>query len=187
MRRGFTKNQCDQALENQGGKCRGCGIQFFGKNKVRPEYDHIDGDHSNNNTKNCQAICSNCHSNKSREEDVKRSIKEKNVNFVRCCPFCGKELKGKDYADDVGNRLTTDHLPADEWTPCNGCGSVFKIIRKDSKAGTKKLAGKKVDGVMKHCVHCGMRIDGERCIANIYMKCNGCNAIYGVVIKKYNK
>ena len=117
----------------------------------------------------------------------KRSIQEKNINFVRYCPFCGKKLKGKDYADDVGNRLTTDHLPADEWTPCNGCGSVFKIIRKDSKAGTKKLAGKKVDGVMKHCVHCGMRIDGERCIANIYMKCNGCNAIYGVVIKKYNK
>ena len=80
---------------------------------------------------------------------------------MRCCPFCGKKLKGKDYRDNVGNKLTTDHLPADDWIPCGDCESIFKIIRKDPKASNKKLTGKKVDGVVKRCAHCGVKFDPD--------------------------
>lgn len=188
MRKSFSKFQQTEILGNQDYKCRLCHTRFA-KN-VRPIYDHIDGDHSNNNIENGQAICSNCHDVKSAKENQKRSIDKKNINFVRCCPFCGKKLKGKDYRDNVGNKLTTDHLSADDWVdPCVGCKSVFKIIRKDPKAGNKKLTGKKVDGVVKHCAHCGVEFesDAELLKANTYFHCNDCNATYGIVIKKYNK
>ena len=187
MRKSFSKMQQNEILADQDYKCRLCHTRF--SKNVRPIYDHIDGDHSNNNIENGQAICSNCHDVKSAKENQKRSIDKKNINFVRCCPFCGKELKGKDYRDDSNNKLTTDHLSADDWIPCNDCQSVFKIIRKDPKAGNKKLTGKKVDGVVKHCAHCGVEFesDAELLKANTYFHCNDCNATYGIVIKKYNK
>ena len=187
MRKSFSKSQCEEILENQDGNCKKCGVRFFGKNKVRPQYDHINGNHSDNRVANGQAICANCHDVKSRKESVKRSIKDKDKNFVKRCPLCHKKIKGKDFKDDdTGEKITTDHLPANEFIPCRQCKSEFKVLRKDSKAGTKKLAGKKVDGVMKHCVHCGIQVN-ESPNANIYMKCGDCNAIYGIVIKEYNK
>ena len=180
--------QQNEILADQDFKCRLCHTRF--SKSVRPIYDHIDGDHSNNSIENGQAICSNCHDVKSAKENQKRSIEKKNINFVICCPFCGKELKGKDYRDDSNNKLTTDHLSADDWIPCNDCQSVFKIIRKDPKASNKKLTGKKVDAVVKHCAHCGIEFDPDEAKllkANTYLQCNGCNATYGIVIKKYNK
>ena len=188
MRKSFSKMQQTEILGEQDYKCSLCHTRFA-KN-VRPIYDHIDGDHSNNNIKNGQAICSNCHDIKSAKENQKRSIEKKNINFVKCCSFCGKKFKGKDYKDDSNNRLTTDHLPADCWIACTDCESVFKIIRIDSKAGNRKFAGKKIDGVMKHCAHCGLEFDSDvakNLKANIRIKCNECNATYGIVIKEYKK
>ena len=189
MRKSFSKFQQTEILGNQDYKCRLCHTRFA-KN-VHPQFDHIDGDHSNSSVENGQAICSNCHDAKSRKESQKRSIQEKNINFVKCCPFCGKELKGKYYRDDNGNKLTTDYLSADDWVnPCVDCESVFKIIRIDPKVGNRKLAGKKIDGVMKHCAHCGLEFDSDvakNLKANIRIRCNKCHATYGIVIKKYNK
>jgi len=191
-RRGFTKNQCEQALENQGGKCRGCGIQFFGKNKVRPEYDHIDGDHSNNNTKNCQAICSNCHSNKSRDENVKRSISQKDIGFVKRCPLCNHKTRWKDY--DLKNEGLTEedwkiigkseYMQANQYFVCAGCKSTLKILRLDPKAVEKKLTGKKVDDVVKYCPNCGVEYD-PKIKSNVYVKCVKCKKVFGVWIKEY--
>ena len=111
MRKSFSKSQCEEILENQDGNCKKCGVRFFGKNKVRPQYDHINGDHSDNRVANGQAICANCHDVKSRKENVKRSIKEKDINFVKRCPLCHKKIKGKDFKDDVtGEKITEfDH------------------------------------------------------------------------------
>ena len=186
MRKSFSKFQQTEILANQGYECRLCHTKFA-KN-VHPQYDHIDGDHSNNSIENGQAICSNCHDAKSRKESQKRSIKEKDISFVRCCPFCGQELKGKDYADDAGQALTTDHLSANDFIPCRKCESVFKIIRKDPKAGTKNLRGKKVDGVVKHCAHCGVEYANVEFLkANDYIKCENCHTTFGVWIKEYKK
>ena len=70
MRKSFSKSQKEEILENQDGNCGICGTRFYGKNKVRPQYDHINGEHSDNRVENGQAICANCHDAKSRKQNV---------------------------------------------------------------------------------------------------------------------
>jgi len=41
--------------------CYNCGMIT-----TRPEFDHIDGDRSNNSISNCQVLCPNCHAEKTR-------------------------------------------------------------------------------------------------------------------------
>jgi len=184
MRKSFSKFQQTEILGNQDYKCRLCHTRFA-KN-VHPQFDHIDGDHTDNRTENGQVICSNCHDAKSRKENVKRSVKEKNINFVKCCPLCGNKLKAKDYQDsDTGKRYTTDYLAADDWITCGDCESTFKIIRKDPKAGERKLSGKKVDDAVKYCTYC--RQEYEPLKSNSYIKCEKCNTIFAVWIKEYKK
>ena len=80
-RKSFTKFQQTETLANQDYKCNECKIPF--KKSVHPHFDHIDGNNSNNALENCQALCANCHDNKSRHENVKRSIEKKDQNFVK--------------------------------------------------------------------------------------------------------
>jgi Zn finger protein HypA/HybF involved in hydrogenase expression len=184
MRKSFSKMQQTEILGEQDYKCRLCHTRF--SKNVRPIYDHIDGDHSNNSIKNGQAICSNCHDIKSAKENQKRSIEIKNINFVKRCPLCHKKLKGKDFRDpDTGKGFTTDHLPANQGIQCTQCKSEFKVIRKDPKAGDKKLTGKKVEAV-QYCPHCDTEFD-EKASSNRWLKCDNCNAVFGVWIKKYNE
>ena len=186
MRKSFSKSQCEEILENQDGNCKKCGVRFFGKNKVRPQYDHINGNHSDNRVANGQAICANCHDVKSRKENVKRSISDKDKNFVKRCPLCHKKIKGKDFRDpDTGKGFTTDHLSANQGIQCTQCKSEFKIMRLDSKVGEKKITGKKLK-VVKYCPHCGIEFD-EKHDSNRYYKCDACKASWGVWIKKYNE
>jgi len=187
-RKSFSKYQQTEILGNQDYKCRLCHTRF--SKNVHPQFDHIDGDHSNNSVENGQAICSNCHDAKSRKESQIRSIKEKNIDFVKRCPLCGKPLKGKDYQDDNGNRLTTKHLLADDWITCGKCESTFKVIRKDPKAGKKTLTGKKLE-VVQYCPHCPLSFSGaefdKKVYSNLWLKHEKCNVAFGVWIKKYNK
>ena len=46
----------------QGGKCNHCGIDKWNNKPITLELEHIDGNHSNNNRENLEAICPNCHS-----------------------------------------------------------------------------------------------------------------------------
>lgn len=48
-------------LKNQHFRCKAC----HKKSKVW-DFDHINGDSSNNSLNNCQALCPNCHAEKSR-------------------------------------------------------------------------------------------------------------------------
>ena len=185
MRKSFSKYQETQILANQDYKCRLCSTRFA-KN-VHPQYDHIDGDHSNNSIENGQAICPNCHDAKSRKENVQRSIKDKDKNFVKRCPLCHKKIKGKDFKDgNTGEKITTDHLPANEFIPCHQCKSEFKVIRKDPKAGEKKLTGKKLEVVL-YCPHCDAEFDEGKASSNRWLSCDNCKAVFGVWIKKYNE
>ncbi len=59
-----------KTLEPQKKRCNIC------KNKLTVcDFDHIDGDSSNNSLSNCQAICPNCHAEKSRQK------KQKNIKL----------------------------------------------------------------------------------------------------------
>jgi len=59
----FSELVKQTTLQNQDDKCNMCNISL---NKYVIEYDHIDNDKTNNQLSNCQALCVNCHSKKTR-------------------------------------------------------------------------------------------------------------------------
>ncbi len=60
-RRHFDKRTNDIVISKQKRKCKGCGKQM---NKYDIEYDHKDGNSSNNKISNCQALHTSCHRKK---------------------------------------------------------------------------------------------------------------------------
>lgn len=60
-RRSFPLEIKSQVLRDQDRKCAICG-----RNKGLWDYNHIDGDRTNNDISNCQALCPDCHAKKSR-------------------------------------------------------------------------------------------------------------------------
>lgn len=75
-RRYFSAEVKRQVLKDQNYKCAICKI-----NTGVWDYDHKNGDKSNNKMSNCQALCPNCHAKKTRgllktkEESNSRSLK----------------------------------------------------------------------------------------------------------------
>jgi hypothetical protein len=63
-RRGWTDMQKEDVRERQDGRCNECN-----KHPPRWEYHHIDCDSNNNRLDNCEALCPNCHSIKTHEND----------------------------------------------------------------------------------------------------------------------
>ena len=63
IRQNFSKAIKNKILEKQKNKCAVC-------RKIPPlfHFDHKDGNRSNNNLKNCQALCPNCHSIKTLKD-----------------------------------------------------------------------------------------------------------------------
>jgi hypothetical protein len=64
-RKSFSNDVKQQVLRRQDHKCNSCGRLL---NVV--DYDHIDGNRANNDSSNCQALCPNCHAEKSRREQM---------------------------------------------------------------------------------------------------------------------
>lgn len=64
-RRGFSSTTKETVLRRQDHKCSHCH-----KLLDVVDYDHVDGDRSNNDASNCQALCPNCHAKKSRREQM---------------------------------------------------------------------------------------------------------------------
>jgi len=60
-RRDFSKTTQEIILSEQKYRCNDCG-----KKSKNWDFDHIDGDSSNNSLNNCQALCPNCHAKKTR-------------------------------------------------------------------------------------------------------------------------
>jgi len=61
-RRGWTEIQKEQVRMKQNGICNMCS-----RPPPRWEYHHVDGDPSNNDIRNCEGLCPNCHSVKTHE------------------------------------------------------------------------------------------------------------------------
>ena len=61
-RKGFSLKARKATLTKQDHKCNMCK-----KNLDEKNYDHIDGNRSNNSVSNCQALCPNCHAKKTRK------------------------------------------------------------------------------------------------------------------------
>ena len=63
-RKQFSKLDKQEVRENQKNKCKICR-----KKMEYPHYDHIDEDRTNNDVSNCQALCPNCHAEKTRKKN----------------------------------------------------------------------------------------------------------------------
>jgi len=74
-RRGASASKKEEIIFRQGKKCKKCKVEF--SLRIRPHYDHKDGDRSNNESSNLQALCPNCHDQKSRRETKRRINKKK--------------------------------------------------------------------------------------------------------------
>ena len=60
-RRQFSKRTKEKILISQKCRCKLCGTRL-----ELADFDHIDGNPSNNAISNCQALCPNCHAKKTR-------------------------------------------------------------------------------------------------------------------------
>jgi hypothetical protein len=65
IRRQFPIQVRDQVLKAQKHNCANCGISI---SPPLVHYDHVDGNHSNIEISNCQALCPNCHSLKTDDD-----------------------------------------------------------------------------------------------------------------------
>ena len=76
-RKKFSTETETATFEKQGERCNKCQkkLGMVNGRPVHCEYDHIDGDPSNNHLSNCQALCLDCHRNKTaREKNYKSYI-----------------------------------------------------------------------------------------------------------------
>jgi len=61
-RRNFSHLVKQIILTIQGYRCKKCNSIL-----IYPNFDHTDGNRSNNDISNCQALCPNCHAKKTRK------------------------------------------------------------------------------------------------------------------------
>ncbi|MCH8834068.1 MAG: HNH endonuclease [Thaumarchaeota archaeon] len=65
-------------LFSQKCRCKFCKIRL-----EFPDFDHIDGNSSNNDVSNCVALCPNCHRKRHRKKKVdQRKMKNKWLSFI---------------------------------------------------------------------------------------------------------
>jgi hypothetical protein len=63
-RKGFSDSTKERVLSNQRHRCASCKSIL-----VTLDFDHIDGNRSNNDISNCQALCPSCHALKTRNRN----------------------------------------------------------------------------------------------------------------------
>ena len=95
-------------IEQQEHKCSRCGISEWMNNPISLEVDHIDGDNSNDDRSNLEALCPNCHSqtstwrgrNKTKvqvtDADLKTAL-ENSKNIRQALILVGLSPKGDNY------------------------------------------------------------------------------------------
>lgn len=106
-RKGFSQSQKLEIIHEQDNRCAKCPTKF--SKNVKPHFDHKNGDRSDNRTSNGQALCPNCHDNKSRKENKARAKKPKNedllgfgkMNSSSMDAIWGKPSKTKSNVDSI--------------------------------------------------------------------------------------
>ncbi len=78
-RKPFLKTVKDARLQLQKKRCANpkCRRQFNAS--CRPHFDHKNGKNWDNSLRNCQALCPNCHNNKSIKESRTRANKKARI------------------------------------------------------------------------------------------------------------
>ena len=96
-RRKFTKTQCDMVYSKQKGKCAGCGNWL---DPLHTHYDHKKPWAIGGKTivSNCQALCANCHSKKTKKETLNGIRGEGRKKPIR-------KSKPQSFQDDLMNPL----------------------------------------------------------------------------------
>lgn len=80
-RHSFPKSIRTKTLEMQNHQCKACGKKLDVK-----DFDHIDGNSSNNSLENCQALCLDCHRKKTQK------IKQRKLKLSQALRFIRKKL-----------------------------------------------------------------------------------------------
>ena len=91
-RRNFSTDIKFKALEKYKNCCYKCREPFNEPpDYIRPQYDHKNGDKSDNSLRNCGPICANCHDKKTRKANSERGSDdgEEDNNFGFGNPFGG--------------------------------------------------------------------------------------------------
>ena len=115
---------------------------------------------------------------------MERSRVKKDFDIVEYCPLCKEKMRGKNYRDDDGEKVTSNYMSANDWIPCTKCESIFKIIRHDS-SNIRKSTNKKHEGIVKYCMSCGKKwYKDEWGDSNELLECH-CDMKFYVWIKKY--
>jgi len=82
VRRNFSKSNKDKVKKLQKNRCKACD-----KKTEVWDFDHIDGDSSNNSLSNCQALCLDCHGIKTR------NVKQRNLKLSQIVRTLRRFLK----------------------------------------------------------------------------------------------
>lgn len=77
-RRSFPKTIKNATLKKQNYRCNICGKKLDDR-----DFDHIDGDSSNNSMSNCQALCLECHRKKTRNIKQRKLKLSKALKYLR--------------------------------------------------------------------------------------------------------
>lgn len=100
-------------------KCSCCGISEWNGKHIELQLHHIDGNPFNNNLKNLQLLCPNCHSQTDNFSNKKEIKKER----YKLCPKCGKKI----------------HITS---TYCSKCAAEYKKTTKLQALTKEKLLEK---------------------------------------------
>lgn len=68
-----------RVILEQEGKCNKCGITHWLEERITLEYEHKDGNNSNNSRDNVEALCPNCHSQTKTWRGRKNGKRQKRV------------------------------------------------------------------------------------------------------------
>src|ERR1035437_374503 len=103
-----------RVILEQDGKCNRCKLSEWLGEKLTLEIEHIDGKHSNNDRKNLEALCPNCHSltstwrgrnkgnninrGKVKDDELFKTLLENNFNMRQTLLSFGLAAKGGNYS-----------------------------------------------------------------------------------------
>lgn len=77
---GIEAKRLKVILEQQG-KCNKCEVSSWNGQQITLEFEHKDGDNSNNSRDNVEALCPNCHSQTATWRGRKNKGKQKRIEF----------------------------------------------------------------------------------------------------------